>query len=838
MNASEKQPEANRRKVELLAPAGTREALVAAVENGANAVYLSGARFGARAFAANFDREGLREAIRFAHLRNVAIHVTVNTIVADEETETLAGYLRFLYEAGADAILVQDLGVARLARRVVPDLPLHASTQMTVHNLAGALELERLGFSRIVLARELSLAEIREICAACRAEIEVFIHGALCVCYSGQCLMSSLIGGRSGNRGRCAQPCRLPYALVDETGQNLLEGVAGQFLLSPRDLNTSALLPELIDAGVASLKIEGRMKRPEYVAVVTGVYRRAIDAGGFRRKTREDSDQKRLAQIFNRDFTTAYLEKNPGQTMMSDRRPNNRGLLVGRVLQYDAAQRLAEVRLTEDIHPGDQIDFWVKSGGRVTVTVNELTDENGRPVEYGPAGGVVRFPVTKAVHPHDRLFRVYDAVLMATAQATFKSGAPLRRIPVDARFTASIGQPPSLRLTAEGQSVEAVSDVLGQAAQKHPLTEESVLKQLERLGTTVYRLQDFQAILDGDVMVPVSVLNDLRRQAVTALDEARLRTHERPPLPPLCHREPEPSRSPAGAARLMVAVDSLEKAAAALQAGADGLLFGGDTYDHRTLSADDYRAACRMAREKGCLIHFNTPRIVREARWEALRRLFDEWAAMAPDGINVHNIATLALAREAAVAPVQSDWSLIAYNALAAAELKELGASRVTASPELSLRQLEELAKACPLPLEAIVHGRLELMVSAYCVMGSFLGGAGEHACSGPCRTGRYFLKDRKDALFPIVTDAACQMHILNSKTLSLLPHVGRLPRMGVDRLRLEARYLSAGEIRQVVEAYRTVLAWGPELTEEQEHRCWELEGKDITRGHYFRGVL
>ena len=525
--------------------------------------------------------------------------------------------------------------------------------------------------------------------------------------------------------------------------------------------------------------------------------------------------------------------------MMSDRRPNNRGLLVGRVVSYDAPRRLAEVRLSEDIHRGDQIDFWVKSGGRVTVTVSDITDERDRVIEYGPAGQTVRFPVTKAVHPHDRLFRVYDGVLMATAQATFKSGAPLRRLPVDAEFTAACGQPAKLRLTADGQSVEAVSAEPGQTAQKHPLTEESVRKQLERLGTTVYRLQDLRLTLDPSVMVPVSVLNDLRRQAVAALDEARLQAYARPSLPPAETWAPESGSAAGGAARIIVAVDSLEKAAAALEAGADGLLFGGDTYDHRALTADDYRAACQMARESGRLIHFNTPRIVRAAHWESLVRLMRDWAALAPDGINVHNIATLALAREAAAGvPLQSDYSLIAYNTLTADALRELGVSRITASPEITLRQLEKMAGICPLPLEAIVYGRLELMVSACCVLGNFLGGAGPHACAGPCRSGRYFLKDRKEALFPVVTDAACQMHILNSKPLSLLPHIGRLPALGVDRLRLEARYLSAGEIRRVVADYRKVLAWGPELTEEQEHQCWDWEGKDITRGHYFRGVL
>ena len=229
--------------VELLAPAGSKEALIAAIESGANAIYLAGNMFGARAYADNFDEEGMREAIRIAHLRNVLINVTVNTIVDDQELSQLADYLRFLYEAGADAILVQDLGVAKLAREIVPDLPLHASTQMTVHNLDGVLALQKLGFTRVVLSREVSLEAIKHIIDNCDVEIEVFIHGALCVCYSGQCLMSSMIGGRSGNRGRCAQPCRLPYTLVDEHDNDMLKDTAGKYLLSPRDMNAIDLIP-------------------------------------------------------------------------------------------------------------------------------------------------------------------------------------------------------------------------------------------------------------------------------------------------------------------------------------------------------------------------------------------------------------------------------------------------------------------------------------------------------------------------------------------------------------------------------------------------------------------
>ena len=255
--------------IELLAPAGSWEALEAAVNAGADAVYMGGKAFGARQYASNFDREEMQKAVYFAHMHRVRLYITVNTLVDDSELGELADYLLFLSNVGIDGIIVQDLGVIRLARQIVPDLPLHASTQMTVTNSEGVKLAAEAGMERVVLARELSLEEINTICHGTDTEIEVFIHGALCVCYSGQCLMSSLIGGRSGNRGRCAQPCRLPYKLVNEAGEDLLSGKdAGQYLLSPKDLNTLDILPQLIEAGVTSYKIEGRMKRPEYVAVV------------------------------------------------------------------------------------------------------------------------------------------------------------------------------------------------------------------------------------------------------------------------------------------------------------------------------------------------------------------------------------------------------------------------------------------------------------------------------------------------------------------------------------------------------------------------------------------
>ena len=816
--------------VELLAPAGSREALVAAVENGANAIYLAGNAFGARAYASNFDREALR----------VAIHVTVNTIVADEEMEPLRDYLRFLYEAGADAVLVQDLGVARVAHETVPDLPLHASTQMSVSSLEGVRALAELGFTRVVLARELSLKEIRHICAHAPIEIETFMHGALCVCYSGQCLMSSMIGGRSGNRGRCAQPCRLPYTLVDEKGQDVLGDKAGSYLLSPRDLSTIDVIPDLIEAGVSSLKIEGRMKRPEYVATVVRTYREAIDtyyAGKGYAVTQEERDD--LAQIFNRDFTTAYLEGRPGKAMMSDRRSNNRGLLIGRVTAYDWDARIVTVKLSGRLGLGDQVDFWVKVGGRVTATISALTDAKGRAVEEGQAGDTVSFAIPSAVRDHDRVFKVYDARLMERAKETYTSGAPVRRIPVAIAVRAAIGEPLTVTLCdAEGHRGEGRTDFIGESARKRPLSEEIIRKQVSRLGTSVYEMKSLHCDIAGEVMVPMSEINEARRKAVEALDALRLKeieAREHRPEPKFTDRIARPTPKKA---HFLVAVDTLGKAEAALAAGADGILFGGESYEHRVIAPEEYERAWQMAREAGARIDFNTPRIVHDGQQKHVERLLAAFAAFPPDAVHVHNIAMLALVRRLTDFAIHADYSLISYNKQTLAFLKDYGVAGATLSPELTAKEIRQLAKESPLPLTCIVHGRLELMVSNYCVTGSFLGGCGEGPCTQPCTRGHFALKDRKDALFPLAMDQFCHMHVLNSKVLSMMPHAMKFRAAGIETMQIEAKAMGEKEIAAIVKAYRKAMAFPEEPAEAQLSWIHEQEGKDITRGHYFRGVL
>ena len=819
----------NLQKLELLAPAGSWEALEAAVNAGADAVYMGGKSFGARAYASNFDKEEMAKAVYFAHMHHVRIYITVNTLVDDSELEELADYLMFLNNVGVDGIIVQDLGVIRLARKIVPELPLHASTQMTITNSSGVDFAVASGMERSVLARELSLKEIEAACSR-GTEIETFIHGALCVCYSGQCLMSSLIGGRSGNRGRCAQPCRLPYRLLNSKGDDMLEGKdAGQYLLSPKDMNTLEILPQLIESGVVSYKIEGRMKRPEYVAIVVDAYRRAMDsylAGDY---SVPAEDFANIEQIFNRDFTTAYMVNRPGKEMMSDRRPNNRGVLVGRVLKLDKQRNKAVIKLDKELHLGDGLEFWVTVGGRVGTTVTEMLSK-GESVSSAAYGEQVTIDVPKGVRLNDRVFRTLDSKLMSYAQQFFGPDAK-KRIAVDAVVTAHVGQPMTVTLTDEDGNVGyGETDFIVEEARKRALDYAVVHKQLDRMGTTEYFLNSLNVELDDNVMVPMSEMNEARRMACEALDAARLEAFAPARKPVHKHNEsfvPNAKKRTHDGAVLTVHCDSLGKVNAALQAGAERILFGGDCFTHIPLSDDDYRKATNMVRKAGRQLAFATPRIVKEAQLKYFDRLFALWSELEPDFVYISNNGLWSIAVKHGLKPV-ADMSLNIFNYQSLEFWKEQGAVGAVISSEMTMGQVEHLASVSPVPIECMIQGRLEMMVSEYCVGGSFLGDLHKGACKFNCSES-LFLEDRKDAKFPIATDQFCRMHVLNAHELSMTANVQLMAEIGVSSLRIDGRNYDEQRLGELITMYKKILGGAVEAPD-------NLPG--TTRGHYFRGVM
>lgn len=814
--------------IELLAPAGSFEALQAAVYAGADAVYLGGKSFGARQYAENFDKETLTRAVTFAHLHAVKIYVTVNTLVDDSEFAELAEYLLFLRNVGVDGIIVQDLGVVYLAQTLVPDLPLHASTQMTITNSLGVAFAKENGLVRSVLARELSLQEIAVACEQ-NTEIETFIHGALCVCYSGQCLMSSLIGGRSGNRGRCAQPCRLPYTLTDKDGNNLLDNSdAGQYLLSPKDMNTLDILPKLIETGVVSYKIEGRMKRPEYVAVVVDCYRRAIDsylAGNYQIS---ETDKDNIRQIFNRDFTTAYLLDRPGRKMMSDRRPNNRGVLIGRVSELGRGK--AKIKLEKELHLGDGLEFWVTTGGRVGSVVEKIL-LNGEEVTTAKSGDVVELAIPKGVRLNDRVFRTLDNKLMAYA-AQFYGNLQANKIPVTVKVSAHLGSPFIVTLHDDmGNIGIGETNFLAEPAQKHPLTEETIYKQLNRFGTTEYILDNIEYDFDADIMVPVSEMNEARRMAVENLTKKRLEkfvaTRQqkfdvslRPQSLPAA---PLPKTS-----KLSVHCDTLEKVNYALQAGAERIIYAGDVFSTKIIKDDDYTTALQFARQAKREIVFATPKIVKEEQLFLFRHLFELWQNLEPDYVYINNNSLLVLAKEFPKLKLWADQSLNIYNHYTLEFLAKKNMQGASLSNELTMTQVGNLRKQSPLPVECLVQGYIEMMVSEYCVGGSFLGDLHKGECKFQCAK-KLFLQDRQNARFPVATDQYCRMHILNSVELSLAANVDALQKAGVDWLKIDGRFYSAAEVGNYTALYRNILDGKKVVTENLP---------DTTRGHYFRGVL
>ena len=601
-----------------VAPAGDGESFRAALANGADAIYAGSRSFSARQYAANFDLPELSAAIRLAHLHRVRVYVTMNTLLRREEMGEALAQARALRDAGVDALIVQDLGLLVELRRALPDLRLHGSTQMTVTNAATLSALGRLGICRVVLAREATEGEIR-VMAAAGPEIEVFVHGALCYSYSGQCLMSSLIGGRSGNRGRCAQPCRLEYGLVGKDGKDLA-ATAGRYLLSPRDLCLLPHLPRLAAAGVRALKIEGRMKRPEYVGTVVRVYRQALDRlaaepGDFAPFPDEERD---LEQIFNRGFTPGFFLGDQGLAFQSCQRPNNRGLGIGRVSAADRAAGRVTLALTEDVHRDDGLEIWVTRGGRVGTTLARMTS-GGRPVEVATAGEEVTIPLREAVYPGDRVFRTRDARLHERALA------PVPPLSFQARIAIARERPVLLTLTDdEGRSVTVASDLPGQRAVKHPLTEEAVRAQLARTGGTGWSPVEIAVDLAPDVMVPISEFNRLRRAGLAALEEARLAAYAPAPCP-----SPQPVNTPQEAdlqastagsgvrqargkvapARLHATVGNPEEAEAALAAGAHRLYLASWLHDwpDRELTA-----LAADAGRGGASVVFALPRVAPE----------------------------------------------------------------------------------------------------------------------------------------------------------------------------------------------------------------------------------
>lgn len=809
------------RQVELLAPAGSYESMTAAFAAGADAVYIGGARFGARAYADNLDEDALKRAIACAHEKNKKLYLTVNTLLKDGELCDLYAFLNPLYREGLDAVIVQDLGVFRYVRDVFPQMHIHASTQMGVSGPYGAQFLKEQGASRIVTARELSLSEIRAIHAQTDIEIESFVHGALCFCYSGQCLFSSMIGGRSGNRGRCAQPCRLPYELLRD-GQALK--TQGRYLLSPKDLCALELLPELVESGIHSLKIEGRMKRAQYTAGVTAVYRRLLDcyfADGKEGFQVSPEDKTELLDLYNRGgFSTGYYHQHNGAKMMAQTRPNHYGVPAAKVLaQKDGG---IQVQALETLHTGDVLEYredcdanprekrpGENAGEKTAQTVLKRDVPKNQAVK-------IAFPGAGKLQKNAILYRTHNEFLLQRLQKMYAGNEHTEKI--NGKLILSRQKSAILdidfgiyKTRAHGQQP--------QEALSRPLSEAEIEKQLRKTGGTGFSFGRLEIDAQPGLFLPMQALNELRRTAIAQLKEEIARAWQRPDG---TYRQPERAcTEPDEKYRMRFSV-SLENAACLsrlceIPEITDVYLDCNSFADRASfLKESEERIAQCHAAGKRC--------------WYILPWIFQKAAAdfydadalavlSAYDGVLLRNAEGYSFLKAHGYrGEMAADWNFYTFNREAEHFWREAGVSFFTASAELNRRELKE--RGCE-NSELILYGYQPLMVSAQCQMKNAFG------CQKKQET--LFLRDRMKKQFAVKNFCTfCYNTVYNSAPLALIGNAGDVAKLRPLRLRLQFTTEEEGEICRIARMYADVFAKGQKA---------EPQTADFTRGHFERGV-
>lgn len=804
------------KKVELLAPVGSMESLFAAVQNGADAVYLGGKLFNARQYAANFDDEDLKRAVEYAHLRDVKVYVTVNILIDDSEMKDTLRFIKYLYDINVDGIIVQDLGLAYLIRNIFPNFDLHASTQMTINNLPGAIFLRNFGFKRVVLARETPLEEIRRIHNSTDIQLEGFIHGALCVCYSGQCLMSSILGGRSGNRGRCAQPCRMAYSLIDyEKGEIVFDEWKDKYLISPKDLNTLEYFDQIVDSGIYSLKIEGRMKRPEYVATIVKNYRQALDCGvsSLTEENRED-----VLQIFNRGFTKGLPLKDFGRNFISYDRPNNRGMAIGKVEKVD--NKSIYIRLSKDLEKGDGIEIETAEG-----------KYKGMVVDFsGNKGELLKIDRFDKVLIGSTVYRTSKRKLIEDAISSFEEENI--KYPIDMEATISIGKPARLTIDFNDKRIEVESDYVVEKAQKVGLTEERVKEQLLKLNDTLYYVDKISIYLDENAFMPVKEINGLRRKGIEKLNEYRLSLSSREAISDeefnirLNKYFSLPKKNKVHVNRVSVKVLRKEQFDQLDLNKLDRIYIGFD---------EDLRESILAAKDKGKEVYILTDRILYSKDLDLLKVKIEQVKDII-DGVSVSNLGTLQYIMDSFNIDIHGDLGLNVFNSFTVEALKQNGIKSITLSPELNTKQISKIVEKNQVEYEAIAYGYLPLMIMKHCPMALVKNCKDDLNCESCKFNSGYGLKDRKGINFYMERRHNLTT-LYNSVPLFMLDTLDKIYKVGVDTIRLDFTFEKDNilEIQNMYYDFAKGLISKDEITQ----YCKEYRDKNpITKGHYFRGVI
>lgn len=798
--------------IELLSPVGDLDCLKAAVQNGADCVYFGASNFSARAFASNFD--DLELAINYAKIRGVKTNLTLNTLIKNDEFEDAYNLAKKAYELGIDAIIVQDLGLATRLIKDFPDLPIHASTQMSIHNLQGTLKLQNLGFKRVVLARELCANEIEYICQNSNVEIECFIHGALCISYSGQCLFSSLVGGRSGNRGKCAQPCRLPYELVQNGNETIDKG----FLLSTKDLCGLDYIPFLINAGVTSFKIEGRMKTPEYVATVTRIYRKYIDlALSGNPYVIDEKDKKDLLQVFNRGLSSnGHLDKEPNKNLIYPIKPNNMGLPLGIIQKYNKTKGHITLKLQEELYVGDCISTQKENG---SYNVSELMVKN-KNIKIGNIGNLVTIGRMKGnISVGDKVYKISSKVLKDNALNSFKTEN--RKIPLNIKLFIQNNKNISAVVNScykydlyKNLNFEYTSNIIPNTSINKPLDKDTIIKQFSKTNNSIYEFKKIEIILDDNLFLPISSLNDLRR---TILENIKKQTLDKIKRTSNCCYTPIVSNASnlKNNYKISLLLNDLNL-----------------EYDYSKLDGvhnlyiplkffvnKNYENILNVLNKKFST-YIYLPTIIRAN----YRNLFYDNIVNTTKKYNIKGIVLSNISNFMLISDLyksNKNLELIAnytfniYNNETINKLNDLQISKYIVSPELD--KLSILNLYGNPQKELIVYGKIPLMNMNYCLLGK------SNKCYPNCNSlctnkNRYFLKDRLGLHFDIVPDNIQTVTtIYNCKTLSICP-----TDFNLDCARIDILYENIDEINNIINTVKLGK---------------KFEGKQYTNGNLNREI-
>lgn len=875
---------------ELLAPAGSLNSLIAAVNAGADAVYISGKKFGARRFASNFTKEEMMEGLKFAKLRNVKVYITVNTLMKDFQLKSAIEYIFWLYKNGADAIIVQDLGLARLCRELIPEMKLHASTQLTIHNSAGVKWAAEFGFKRIVLARELKITEVKAIIETAsknNVEIEIFGHGALCYSYSGQCLLSSFIGGRSGNRGVCAQPCRKAYKLVsgkkdeyDRPIETHASNISDKFLLSTQDLSVYSQLEKFIGSNINSLKIEGRMRSQEYVAIVINIYRKALDSLKSGKWNSNKDNLSKLMLAFNRGFSSGYLLKSDGETIMGRDAPGNRGLYIGDVVGYSNKTKVVTIKLKNrfKIGKGDGVVF---RGSNQNIQTNDHLNESmlhegapvGMAIEEDPVykGNILKFKVKKQFNKNSMLYLTRSLALNREASDIVKN-VKSPSIPMDLMVSLDAHMAVKIEGSFQGldshrHCLKVISDFKMENAINKPLTTSKIIGQLNKTGKTNFMIRKLDVDIPETLFTPISNLNKVRRDFFEAAEAELIKTFKpgknevlsvKNRIKENMNRLNSPGSQskfvPNHSCVLGAYIDSVDSLKGALEGGVKRVYFEpvvGNNLVNCTLKSSKFSEdeknqissqllqATKLCQEFGAEFIWKWPQITHDSLIHKFLDVLDsipEIREIMVDGHGageaLNSIDGLSLSCSGGF----NVWNKETLNTLS----KKYGV--ITVSPELSREDLKNLVVGSHIngmenPIEMVVQGNLDALISRDCLMEVV-------SENFPTKDKDFWgIEDEKNHIFPVKIDLNGNTHILNSVELCLIDHVKELVDMGVSGLIMDMRikgYEYSKEISLVYSVHLNhVLSRNDskKMLKQYKSQIKAISTGGITTGNYLKGV-